>query len=246
MKKWDKNRFLHFQIGLMLAVGLVVLAFRWSVPIEAPKEMVFEEKVTDEVMVVRTKQFEKVLPPPPKISVSDEVLLEEAVDFLERDLIEPAPSLNDLEEVVPFNDKPITIDLPKPKAPPVPIVEAPEESKDPFIIVENMPFYGSCEGISKVERQKCSDRALMQYLSDQIRYPAIARENGIEGTVVIQFVIDEEGQIVSPEIVRDIGGNCGQEALRVVTKMKDWTAGSQRGRKVKVRMTLPVKFRLSR
>ena len=81
-----------------------------------------------------------------------------------------------------------------------------------------------------------------------MNYPPIARENGVEGTVVIQFVVEKDGTIKDARTVRDIGAQCGAEALRVVnlmnTKGKKWTPGKQRGKSVRVQFNLPVKFRL--
>jgi periplasmic protein TonB len=117
-------------------------------------------------------------------------------------------------------------------APPPVIVEAePQEPKEtkPFVVVEQMPaFRGN----------------LHKYLAEQVRYPDIAKENGIEGTVVIQFVVNEKGEISNAFIVKDIGGGCGEEALRVVRGMPLWLPGANRGRQVKVQMSLPVKFKL--
>lgn len=120
-----------------------------------------------------------------------------------------------------------------PEAPPPPVIveeeiKAPKETK-PFVIVEQMPaFRGN----------------LHKYLAEQVRYPDIAKENGIEGTVVIQFVVNEKGEISNAFIVKDIGGGCGEEALRVVRGMPLWLPGANRGRQVKVQMSLPVKFKL--
>ncbi len=80
---------------------------------------------------------------------------------------------------------------------------------------------------------------------DNIRYPEMARQNGIEGTVYLKFVVEKDGSISNPQVIRNIGGGCGAEALRVVGKMPKWTPGKQRGRVVRVLFTLPVKFSLS-
>jgi periplasmic protein TonB len=117
-----------------------------------------------------------------------------------------------------------------PVAPPV--VEAPPPKEEVFTRVEQMPQFGSGE------------RELLEYLQKNIKYPAIARENGIQGTVVVQFVVDKDGSITIPEVVRGIGGGCDEEALRVVREMPKWQPGKQQGRPVKVKFTLPVRFRL--
>lgn len=115
--------------------------------------------------------------------------------------------------------------------PPAVEVEKPAEDKI-FLIVEQKPAF---EG---------GDAALIQYLRKNLLYPALARENGIEGTVVIQFVVNTDGSIVNTNILKDIGGGCGEEALRVVRGMPKWQPGKQRGKAVRVQFNLPIRFQL--
>lgn len=113
--------------------------------------------------------------------------------------------------------------------PPIALEEEPKEPKanKPFVFVEQMPaFRGN----------------LSEFLAKELRYPEIAKENGVKGTVVIQFVVNEKGEITNPFILKDIGGGCGEEALRVVRSMPPWLAGAQRGVPVKVQMNLPIRF----
>lgn len=121
-------------------------------------------------------------------------------------------------------ETPIEIDNP----PPAVIEEEPKPKESvPFTFVEQMPaFRGN----------------LSQFLAQELRYPEIAKENGVRGTVVIQFVINEKGEITNPFIVKDIGAGCGEEALRVVRAMPKWLPGAQRGVPVKVQMNLPIRF----
>ena len=101
-----------------------------------------------------------------------------------------------------------------------------------FTIVEKMPEYPG--GL----------KAMYKYLSKHVKYPPMAREAGIEGTVTLSFIINEDGQINDIKVLRDIGGGCGAEAVRVVKNMPAWSPGEQRGKKVKVRFTLPINFEL--
>jgi periplasmic protein TonB len=103
----------------------------------------------------------------------------------------------------------------------------------PFDVVEQMPSYGT------------GDKALFQYLSENIKYPAVARENGIEGTVYLGFVVDTEGNITNVTVKRGVTGGCTEEAIRVVQGMPKWKPGKQQGRAVKVNFTLPIKFKLN-
>lgn len=88
------------------------------------------------------------------------------------------------------------------------------------------------------------ERAMFQFVRDSLQYPPIARKKGISGMVPVSFVIDTLGGISSVSLVRDIGGGCGKEALRLVKAMPRWSPGSYKGRKVKTRYTLPVRFLL--
>lgn len=88
------------------------------------------------------------------------------------------------------------------------------------------------------------ESAMLQYISQNLQYPAAARESGIEGTVVITFVVGKDGSISNIKIVKDIGGGCGKEAARVVAYMPKWSNGEANGHPVKVMYTLPVRFKL--
>lgn len=105
-----------------------------------------------------------------------------------------------------------------------PVVSLPEP---PRKIAEIMPAYNG---------------DMQQYLANNVRYPEQARNAGIEGRVIVEFVIDEEGRVTMVHVVRGIGGGCDEEALRVVSAMPKWTPGKQNGRAVKVFFSLAVKF----
>ncbi len=85
---------------------------------------------------------------------------------------------------------------------------------------------------------------VQKYLAQNIRYPAAAKEDGIQGRVVLQFVVDKDGSVTNIVIQRDIGGGCGKEAERVVRSMPKWKPGKQNGQPVRVYYTLPVSFKL--
>ncbi len=86
--------------------------------------------------------------------------------------------------------------------------------------------------------------ALSAYLSKNIKYPPIARENGIEGKVILSFVVDRNGNIRDIKVKRGIGGGCDEEAVRVVKSMPEWKPGKQNGKAVNVMFNLPVNFKL--
>ena len=86
--------------------------------------------------------------------------------------------------------------------------------------------------------------ALMGYLSKNIEYPPLARENNIQGRLVLSFIIEKDGSISHIEVLRSLGWGCDEEAIRVIQSMPRWTPGKNNGNPVRVRMNLPVKFML--
>lgn len=84
-----------------------------------------------------------------------------------------------------------------------------------------------------------------KYLSENISYPQQAKSMGIEGTVIVAFVINSDGSISNPEILRGIGGGADEEAIRVVQNSPNWIPAKQKGRVVNSRMRLPIRFKLS-
>lgn len=108
-----------------------------------------------------------------------------------------------------------------------------DEQKEPEIFVQEMPSFRGGDS----ERQK--------FLSDHIIYPQLAAENGIQGTVYIQFVVDTKGNITDVKVLRGIGGGCDEEAVRVTKLMPEWNPGRQNGRNVRVRYNMSVSFKLN-
>lgn len=107
-----------------------------------------------------------------------------------------------------------------------------EEENKVFDVVEELPSFPGGQG------------ALMQWLRDNIKYPVIAAENGIEGRVIVQFVVSKSGSISNVNVVRGVDPSLDKEAVRVVSNMPNWTPGKQNGTTVNVRYTLPVTFKL--
>lgn len=110
--------------------------------------------------------------------------------------------------------------------------EKPVEDK-PFVTVEQMPSFPGGE----VEMQK--------FIRDNLKYPVIAQENGIQGRVTIRFVVTKDGTISDVQVLRGIDASCDKEAVRVVKAMPRWIPGKQNGRNVPVYFTLPVIFKLN-
>ena len=239
-----KSRAMNFKIGLIASLSFVIMAFNFTSP--QPKIMDKiggnEPMTTEEIQMPRSTQ--KKPPPPPEVNISDHIEPVDEVAFTEP--VEPQPisiDINDGPEPI-FDDGPYIDDVE-----PEPDVDEPvdilvEEPVRDF--AEYMPSFGSCNyaDMTKEEYKECSDVALLQYFAKHIKYPAIARENQIEGKVIMRFVIDENGNVQSANVLRGVGGGCSAEALRVLNNMPKWKAGRHGGRNVKVNFTLPVSFKL--
>jgi len=119
-----------------------------------------------------------------------------------------------------------------------------------YPVAEYMPMVSNCaawDTTLQVQRQ-CSQDVLLKFIYSNVNYPDSARMKGIEGTVVISFVVHPDSLISDPEIVRDIGGGCGAAALQVISALNPlglkWAPGKQNGVPVKVKMNIPVKFKI--
>ena len=120
-------------------------------------------------------------------------------------------------------------------------------SQDVFKIVEEMPRFPGCEEqeAELARKEQCAQMELLNFISSNIRYPEAARDAGIEGTVVVRFVVAANGQVMDPMILRGIGSGCDEEVLRIVGEMPRWVPGRQRGKEVAVQFNLPVRFQLA-
>ena len=107
------------------------------------------------------------------------------------------------------------------------------EKEQIFEHVEQMPEYPGGQG------------ELMKYLSDKIRYPQLAQEQGIQGQVILRFVVGRDGSVSDVKVVRSLDPSCDKEAVRVVQSMPKWVPGKQNGNPVLVYFTLPVRFKLA-
>jgi periplasmic protein TonB len=207
----------HYRIsleaGMILALLVLILAFRAGWTSET--SIRFEMKDQELVVLDEIEQTRHVEepPPPPRPPVPIEVPDADVPDDVHLDL---GSSLD--------IDQPLWTAPPSPPPPPAP---AREPEPDVFVIVEEMPeLIGGIEGLYR-----------------QLRYPETARRAGLEGRVVLEFIVDEEGRVTFAEIVQDPGAGLGEEALRVI-QMARFTPGRQRNQPVRVRVRIGIFFRL--
>jgi periplasmic protein TonB len=208
---------LLFSIGLVFSLGLTLIIFEW--------------KSYDELEVIdlgnARENFEEVYeippteqPPPPKPKLQQPEII-------------AVPDEEELEEEIDIVlDVEITEDTRVEKIVDLVLDEPEEEVEEVFLIVEDQP------------QPRGGMSAFYKFLSDYIKYPESARRVGISGRVFVEFVVDKDGSITQARVVKGIGGGCDEEAVRVVNLAPKWKPGKQRGRAVKVRMTVPVYFKL--
>ena len=214
----EKDKLVYVLMGLVFTLSLVYVALEWT------EREVTKYEVTDteflfeeEVEIQQTSQ--ETPPPPPPPAVQEVEVLNGVEDNVETESIEVNTEDDKAEEVV--------IAAP---------VEAPveeEEEEVVFVVVESMPEFPG------------GQQALFKYLSENVKYPVIAQENGIQGRVICQFVVNKDGSIVDVEVVRSGGDpSLDKEAIRVIKSMPKWKPGKQRGKPVRVKYTVPVNFKL--
>lgn len=119
-----------------------------------------------------------------------------------------------------------------------------------YKVAEEMPRFPGCEQLDTTAAAKaaCAQQQLLSFVYGNIIYPMEARQNGNEGQVVVSFVVEQDGSLSSPRILKDIGGGCGLEVLRVINLMNEmnvrWTPGRIGGKVVRTNFNLPVRFKL--
>lgn len=214
----ENKRSLFIQIGLVVALAVVFLAFEWKSYEKVEFDLQLEIPTIEEEIIPITRQETKPPPPPQPQNqelniVEDDVEVEEEVEINAE-----IDQETEVEEYIP---------------PPVEEEEEEVVEVEIFTVVEQMPEFPGGAG------------AMMKYLGDNIQYPQMAREIGTQGTVFVTFVVEPNGAITGVRILRGIGSGCDEEAIRVVKSMPKWTPGKQRGRSVRVQFNLPVKFILA-
>lgn len=227
--------------GLMVAMALVLLAFSWT---QREKSVYIPDGALDFDDVVEVEPPRTAEPPPPPPPPPPPVFQEVA----EEDVVDEMPELSTEVDVEDYTPPPPKKEAAPPPPPPPP--PPPKKEEEIFKIVEQMPRFPGCEDMKGTDAQKeeCAKKKMIEFIYKNLKYPPIARENGIEGSAVIQFTVDKDGSIKDVEIVRDPGAGCGEAAKAAVEAMNNmpnkWTPGKQRGVPVKVLYTMPVKFKL--
>ena len=207
-------------IGYVLALAVMFIAFEWSerdkvINIDTGlSEVLFEE----EMIPITEQEEQKAPPPPPEAPKAEEI-----IEIAENDADVEETTIQASDET----DKAVEV-----KYVPVEVEEEEVEEQQIFQVVEEMPEFPGGMG-------EC-----MKWLGKNMKYPTISQENGVQGRVIVQFVVYRDGSIVDATVARGVDPYLDKEALRVVGLMPKWKPGKQRGKAVRVKYTLPVMFRL--
>jgi len=209
---------LNTTIGLLLSMLFVIGLFELKLADQEANLSLStgREGYEDLIEIPRSEQPQE---PPPKIqtSVIVEVTNEEIIEEIEVDLDIEMTEDTKIEEVIFSNEGD----------------EMPDETGDEiFLIVEEEPSPSG--GL----------QSFYSFVSKNLRYPGSAARQGIEGRVFVQFVVEKDGSLTDIKVVKGIGGECDEEAARVISISPKWNLGKQRGRPVRVRMIIPINFKL--
>ena len=214
----EDKKLIYTLMGALLVLSICFVAFEWTEK-EVTKYDVVDQDflIEEEIDIQQTTQ--ETPPPPPPPAVQEVEILNVVDDDVKTESV----------EIKTEDDKDVEVVI----APPVeaPVVEEVEE--EIFVVVESMPEFPG------------GPQEMMKFIAENIKYPVIAQENGIQGRVICQFVIEKNGSVTDIQVVRSSGdASLDKEAERVIKNMPKWKPGKQRGKPVRVKYTIPVAFRL--
>ena len=217
----EKRKFMHWEIGLVIILAITLVAFNIKSYDREEKEVskrTAESEIED--VVIQTQQEETPPPPPeePEVVATDLTVVENDAELTnEVGIINADDNANKAQEEF------VRVEV---------VEEEQEEEEEVFLVVEDDPeFPGGLEALSR-------------FIAENIKYPQLAKENNITGRVFVTFVVEKDGSVANVKVLRDIGGGCGAEAVRVVKAMPKWKPGKQRGKAVRTQFNLPVSFNL--
>lgn len=206
-------------MGAVVALAFMFVSFEWTQhDVRLAANSLVNDPIFEEVLVPITYPEEKLEPPPPpEIKVTEEFTIVSDEEEVTSAVATVSEDLGQINKVVWVP----------------PVVETEKVEEDVIrVTAEIMPEFPG--GMA----------ALMKYLGANIKYPTISQEMGSMGRVIVQFVVDKDGTITNPTVARGVDAYLDKEAIRVISSMPKWKPGVQNGKKVRVKYTVPVVFRL--
>lgn len=215
----ESKRTIFVQIGLIIALAAMLVAFGWKSYDKTQLNLASRqvEKVDEDLVEITTQNK----PPPPPTPPPATTLINIVQDNVDVD-----DELNIDAEATQLTEIPAYT--------PIASTEEQEVAEtEIFTVVEEAPSFPG------------GDAARIKFLQENIKYPQIARESSIQGTVYVTFVVEKNGNVTDVRVLRGIGGGCDEEAVRVIKAMPKWNPGKQRGKPVRVQFNMPIKFTLA-
>lgn len=214
------KRLLFTEIGLVLALLVVFGAFEYSTKEKRTKVLEAENVLAEEEEIIPITQ--ETPPPPPETPAP---IISDIIDIVDDDLV--------VEDNIISTEDDVNLGVQLVDYIQAEEEEVVEEEAIPFAIVEEKPKFmgGDANAFSK-------------WVNERLQYPEIAKENGIQGRVTLQFVVGTDGKVSNVKVLRGVDPSLDKEAVRVVQSSPKWEPGKQRDRAVKVTYTFPVIFQL--
>ncbi|MBO7462831.1 MAG: energy transducer TonB [Bacteroidales bacterium] len=219
----ENKRGYLFEIGLAVALLIMWGVFAWSSTVERAEDFgPLTVNGDDEELAPITRPEEPQLPPPPPPQQTVTDIIEVVDNKVEVDMDFLSTEIDENSAI----EMPVIQDIEQPEE----VIEEPQV----FTICEFPPYYPGGE------------LSLRKYIASNVRYPEMAKENDIQGTVYVRFIIDTDGSVTDAEILRGVDPLLDKEAIRVVESLPKWEPGRQGGKAVKVRYSVPIKFALQK
>ncbi len=215
----ENKRNILLTLGLIIALGAIFAAFEYKTHTKKADSLgqIQAMDVEDEIIPITREQEQPPPPPPPPPQVVEVLnIVDDDVEIKDELIIDTEVTKDMIIDVAP-----VVSTVAK---------EEEEEETQVFFIVEDMPEFPGGEA------------ALRQFIANEIKYPVIAQENGIQGRVYVTFVVNTDGSIADAKIARGVDPSLDKEALRVVSTLPRWKPGMQRGKAVRVSYTVPINF----
>jgi protein TonB len=210
-------------LGFIASLSLVLIALSWT-----SYDVITRQALNYEADLLEDEEIPiNIVTPPPPPPPPQQTTVIEIVDDEEEIEIEL-----EIEDIELDEDTEIEI------------IEEDDDVADdtPFMIVENMPALAQCKTMRGDERHQCTQMEIIKYVSKNTKYPPIAKDAGIQGTVFVYFVVGKDGKVKDVKVLREVDSRLDKEAKRVVESLPRFDPGSQRGKNVSVQYTIPVKF----
>ena len=208
-------------IGAIMTLAILFIRFEWS---ERDKKVttdtgIAEVEFEEEIIPITEQEQPQQAPPPPEAPKAEEV-----IEIMDND------SKVEESTIQASDDTQAAVEV---KYTPVEVEEEEVDEQQIFTIVEEQPEFPG--GMAECYK----------WIGKNLNYPTISAENGVQGRVTVNFVVNADGSIVDVKVLRGVDPYLDKEAIRVVSKMPKWKPGKQRGKAVRCSFNLPVRFKLN-